>query len=75
MDPCFELARQLMARLTGRVDVVDETQGFRYFDQRDLLGFVDGGVYTEAGFQATVEAGWAALAPLQQACVLPVSTS
>jgi porphyrinogen peroxidase len=42
MDPCFELARQLMARLAGRADVVDETQGFRYFDERDLLGFVDG---------------------------------
>lgn len=42
MDPCFELARQLMVRLAGRVDVVDETHGFRYFDERDLLGFVDG---------------------------------
>jgi putative iron-dependent peroxidase len=42
MDLCFELARQVMARLAGRVDLVDETQGFVYFDERDLLGFVDG---------------------------------
>jgi len=42
MDLCFELATQLMARLGGAVSVVDEVQGFRYFDERDLLGFVDG---------------------------------
>lgn len=42
LDLCFELARQLMARLTGRVDVADEVYGFQYFDERDLLGFVDG---------------------------------
>lgn len=42
MDLCFELARQLMIRLTGHADVVDEVHGFRYFDERDLLGFVDG---------------------------------
>jgi putative iron-dependent peroxidase len=42
MDLCFELARQFMARLNGRVDLVDETHGFIYFDERDLLGFVDG---------------------------------
>lgn len=41
-DLCFELARQLAARFAGAADVVDETHGFRYFDQRDLLGFVDG---------------------------------
>lgn len=41
-DLCFELANQLMTRLAGRVDVVDEVHGFRYFDERDLLGFVDG---------------------------------
>src|SRR5271166_1850457 len=28
--------------LTGAVTVVDEVHGFRYFDERDLLGFVDG---------------------------------
>jgi len=42
LDLCFEYARQVMARLGGRVDVVDETHGFKYFDERDLLGFVDG---------------------------------
>jgi porphyrinogen peroxidase len=42
MDLCFELARQFMIRLAGRVDLVDETHGFIYFDERDLLGFVDG---------------------------------
>lgn len=31
-----------MIRLADRVDVVDEVHGFRYFDERDLLGFVDG---------------------------------
>lgn len=42
MDACFELARHLTGRLAGRADVVDEVHGFRYFDERDLLGFVDG---------------------------------
>ncbi|WNI20950.1 Dyp-type peroxidase [Streptomyces sp. ITFR-16] len=42
MDACYEWAAQLMDRLGGAVRIVDETQGFRYFDHRDLLGFVDG---------------------------------
>ncbi|WP_236796934.1 Dyp-type peroxidase [Amycolatopsis sp. GM8] len=42
MDLCFELADQLMARLSGAATVVDEVHGFKYFDERDLLGFVDG---------------------------------
>ena len=42
LDLCFELAGQIMNRLAGRGDVVDEVHGFRYFDERDLLGFVDG---------------------------------
>ncbi|MCJ1395113.1 hypothetical protein MMC18_007994 [Xylographa bjoerkii] len=41
-DLCFEFERQLMDRLDDAVAVVDETVGFRYFDVRDLLGFVDG---------------------------------
>ena len=41
-DLCFECERQLMDLLGGAVRVVDETNGFRYFDTRDLLGFVDG---------------------------------
>jgi porphyrinogen peroxidase len=42
MDLCFELATQIMARLRNAVTVADEVHGFRYFDERDLLGFVDG---------------------------------
>jgi putative iron-dependent peroxidase len=42
MDLCFELATQIMTRLAGAVSPVDEVQGFRYFDDRDLIGFVDG---------------------------------
>lgn len=42
MDMCFELASQIMSRLAGAATVVDEVHGFRYFDNRDLLGFVDG---------------------------------
>jgi porphyrinogen peroxidase len=42
MDLCFELATQIMARLAGAVSTVDEVHGFRYLDNRDLLGFVDG---------------------------------
>ena len=42
LDLCFELATQIMDRLTGWVTVQDEVHGFRYFDERDLLGFVDG---------------------------------
>lgn len=42
MDLCFELAMQMMARLKGAVSTADEVHGFRYFDERDLLGFVDG---------------------------------
>ena len=42
MDLCFELATQIMARIGGAVSPVDEVQGFRYFDDRDLVGFVDG---------------------------------
>lgn len=41
-DLCFELATQVMARLGDAVAVVDEVHGFTYFDDRDLIGFVDG---------------------------------
>ncbi|KAJ5735964.1 uncharacterized protein N7483_001089 [Penicillium malachiteum] len=41
-DICFEFERQLMDQLGDSVSVIDETIGFRYFDVRDLLGFVDG---------------------------------
>jgi putative iron-dependent peroxidase len=42
MDLCFELASQLTARLSGSAQVIEEIHGFKYFDDRDLLGFVDG---------------------------------
>src|ERR1700751_3690559 len=42
MDLCFELAAQIMAQLGEAVTPADEVHGFRYFDSRDLLGFVDG---------------------------------
>ncbi|HEY7053117.1 MAG TPA: Dyp-type peroxidase [Mycobacterium sp.] len=42
MDVCFELATRIVDVLSGAVTVVDEVHGFRFFDNRDLLGFVDG---------------------------------
>lgn len=42
MDVCFELASMVMDRLRGHAEVVDETHGYKFFDQRDLLGYVDG---------------------------------
>ena len=42
MDLCFELATQIMARIGHAVTPEDEVHGFRYFDDRDLIGFVDG---------------------------------
>ena len=42
MDLCFELAEHLTTRLDGAITVVDEVHGFKYWDRRDLLGFVDG---------------------------------
>jgi putative iron-dependent peroxidase len=42
MDVCFELGGRVLAAMAGAVTVVDEVHGFRFFEQRDLLGFVDG---------------------------------
>jgi porphyrinogen peroxidase len=42
MDLCFELATQFMARIGNAVSPADEVHGFRYFDDRDVIGFVDG---------------------------------
>jgi porphyrinogen peroxidase len=42
MDLCFELATQIMVRIGDAVSPADEVHGFRYFDDRDLMGFVDG---------------------------------
>ena len=42
LDLCFGLAAEIMDALRGAVTVQDEVHGFKYFDVRDLLGFVDG---------------------------------
>jgi porphyrinogen peroxidase len=42
MDLCFEMETQILARIRSVTEVADEVQGFRYFDNRDLIGFVDG---------------------------------
>jgi putative iron-dependent peroxidase len=41
-DLCFELATQIMDNIGDIVSVADEVHGFRYFDDRDVMGFVDG---------------------------------
>src|SRR6185312_2879102 len=42
LDLCFELAQRLTEALAGHARVIDEVHGFKSFDERDLLGFVDG---------------------------------
>src|SRR5437667_12179344 len=42
VDLCFELATRIMARLGTAISPVDEVHGFRFFDSRDLNGFVGG---------------------------------
>jgi len=56
MDLCFELATQIMSRLGGAVSAADEVHGFNYFDDRDLIGFVDGteNPVDQAAFNATI---------------------
>ncbi len=41
-DLNFELSRRLMQQIGDAVSLVEEVQGFRYLDSRDLTGFVDG---------------------------------
>ncbi len=41
-DMVFEFERILLNTLGDAVKVEDEVSGFRYFDARDLLGFIDG---------------------------------
>jgi putative iron-dependent peroxidase len=52
MNLCFEMTAQIMDRLSGAVTVEDEVHGFRYFEERDLLGFV-GGAENPCGPAAT----------------------
>ncbi|MFT8737414.1 MAG: Dyp-type peroxidase [Zymomonas mobilis] len=42
MDICFEMASLIMERIRSVVTVEDEVHGFKYFDARALIGFVDG---------------------------------
>ncbi len=55
MDLCFELAQRLTEALGDAATVIDEVHGFRSFDERDLLGFVDGTENPE-GEEATAAA-------------------
>src|SRR5438132_2569699 len=45
-----------MSRLGGAVSPVDEVHGFNYFDDRDLIGFVDGteNPVNQAAIDATI---------------------
>jgi putative iron-dependent peroxidase len=49
LDLCFELAQRLTEALAPHARVIDEVHGFRSFDERDLLGFVDGTENPEGG--------------------------
>jgi porphyrinogen peroxidase len=42
LDVCFELASRIAEAMLGAITIVDEVHGFKFFDNRDLLGFVDG---------------------------------
>jgi putative iron-dependent peroxidase len=59
MDLCFELATQIMTRLGDAVASSEEVHGFKYFDERDLLGFVDGteNPLDQAALDATIIGG------------------
>ncbi len=48
-DLCFELATHIMDALQDAVSIVDEVHGFRYFDDRAMVGFVDGTENPRAG--------------------------
>lgn len=53
LDLCFELAQRLTEALAGHARVIDEVHGFRSFDERDVLGFVDGTENPEGGAAST----------------------
>ena len=57
MSLCFEMTAQIMDRLSGAVTVEDEVHGFRYFEERDLLGFVGGAENPGARAAAAVLVG------------------
>ena len=41
-DTCYEIAQLISNALQGATIAIDEVQGFRYFDGRAIIGFVDG---------------------------------
>ena len=41
-DSCYEIARHISDALQEVTVAIDEVQGFRYFDGRAIIGFVDG---------------------------------
>jgi len=41
-DVCYELAAIISNHLQGTAEHIDEVHGFRYFDGRAIIGFVDG---------------------------------
>ncbi|THT99294.1 Dyp-type peroxidase [Lampropedia puyangensis] len=42
MDLCIELATHLVAAFGNAFEIADEVHGFRHFDMRSIIGFVDG---------------------------------
>lgn len=42
VDFCFELAQSFLDEVRAGVEVLEEQAGFRYLDNRDLTGFIDG---------------------------------
>jgi putative iron-dependent peroxidase len=42
LDVCFELADRILTAMADAVTVVNEVHVFHFFDNRDLIGFVDG---------------------------------
>lgn len=42
IDMCFEMSQDIMKRLSTVTKIVDETHGFKYFNDLSMLGFVDG---------------------------------
>ena len=42
VDACYEIASIISTTLQGVAEYIDEVHGFRYFDGRAIIGFVDG---------------------------------
>ncbi|RVU29535.1 Dyp-type peroxidase [Neptunomonas marina] len=53
-DVTFEMGKAAMQALGGICEVVEEVSGFRYLDNRDLTGFVDGTENPEGAHRAEV---------------------